>query len=98
MIGGIFHCAVASGNQDIVKMMIVRNADVNRIDGYGATPLDVATTFGDVSMMQLLVNSGSDTSKRNRDGETALDIATREKLDEPRKYLEQIAEKIKKAN
>jgi ankyrin repeat protein len=98
MIGGIFHCAVASGNQDIVKMMIVRSADVNRIDGYGMTPLDVATTGGDVSMMQLLVNNSSDISKRNRDGETALDITIREKLDEPRKYLEQIAEKIKKTN
>jgi hypothetical protein len=95
MIGGIFHCAVASGNQDIVKMMIVRSADVNRIDGYGATPLDVATIFGNVSMMQLLVDNGADISKRNRDGKTALDIAIQEKLDDPRKYLEQLMQKIK---
>ena len=79
-------------------MMIARGADVNRIDGYETTPLDVATTGGDVPMMQLLVNNGSDISKRDRNGNTALDVATREKLDEPRKYLEQIAEKIKKTN
>jgi ankyrin repeat protein len=98
MIGGVFHCAVASGNQDIVKMMIMHGADVNRIDGYGTTPLDVATTGGDVPMMQLLVNNGSDISKRNRDDETALDIAIREKLDAPRKWLEQVVDKIEKIN
>jgi ankyrin repeat protein len=96
MIGGVFHCAVASGNQDIVKMMIACGADVNRIDGYGTTPLDVATAAGDVPMMQLLVENGSDISKRDRNGNTALDVATHEKLDEPRKYLEQAAQKIKK--
>ena len=93
MVGGVFHCAVASGNQDIVKMMITRGADMNRIDGYGTTPLDVATTGKDVPMMQLLVKNGSDMSKRNRSGDTALDIAIREKLDEPRNFLEQIGKK-----
>jgi ankyrin repeat protein len=98
MVGGVFHCAVASSNQDIVKMMITRGADLNRIDGYGTTPLDVATSLGDVPMMGLLVDNGSAISKRNRNGETALDIAIREKLDEPRKYLEQKTEKLQNAN
>lgn len=93
MVGGVFHCAVASGNQDIVEMMITSRTDVNRIDGYGTTPLDVATSGNDVPMMQLLVKNGSNTSKRNRSGETALDIAIRAKLDEPRNFLEQIGKK-----
>jgi len=95
MIGGVFHCAVASRNQDIVKMMIMRGADVNRIDGYGTTPLDVATSDKDVPMMQLLVEKGSDVSKRNRNGDTALDIAIRENLGEPRNYLERIGKTTK---
>ena len=95
MIGGVFHCAVASGNQDIVKMMIAHSANVDRVDGYGTTPLDIATSRGDLEMMRLLVNHGADISKRNRDGETALDIAIREKLDDSRIYLEQLVQKIK---
>jgi len=95
MIGGVFHCAVASGNQDIVKMMIAHSANVDRVDGYGTTPLDIATSRGDLEMMRLLVNHGANISKRNRDGETALDIAIREKLDDSRIYLEQLVQKIK---
>ena len=93
MVGGVFHCAVASGNQEIVKMMIAHHADVNRIDGYGTTPIHVATSRGDVDMMQLLVNRGSDITKRNRNGETALDIAISEKLEVARKLLEHTAQK-----
>src|SRR5438477_5903722 len=43
LIGGVFHCAVASGDSNIVVMMIERGADLNRIDGYGVTPFHVAT-------------------------------------------------------
>lgn len=95
MAGGIFHCSVASGHRDIAKLLINRGADVNRLDGYGLTPLMVAAEFGDVEMMRLLVSNGADISKRSRKGEQAVDIAIRYQRATVLKYLQQVgAEKL----
>jgi hypothetical protein len=75
LVGGVFHCAVASGNTNIVAMMIKRGADINRVDGYGATPLHVATKTDDHQMIQFLMKHGADPNKRNRDGMTPLETA-----------------------
>jgi hypothetical protein len=93
LVGGLFHCAVASGDTNIVLMMVDRGADLNRLDGYGMTPLHVATKQGDLGMMRLLLSHGADSSRRNRQGATALDFAAQAGLDAPRRYLQQIAEK-----
>jgi hypothetical protein len=78
--GGVFHCAIAAGDSNIVLMLISRGADVNRIDAYGATPLHVATRAGDLDMIKLLVDAGADPSKADRDGATPLDWAKEENL------------------
>ena len=93
LIGGVFHCAIASGDSNIVMMLIQKGADLNRIDGYGMTPLHVATRQGDLVMMSLLVTHGADASGRDRDGATALDVATHEGLEAPRRYLRELAMK-----
>lgn len=93
MAGGLFHCAVASGSREIVTVMMRHHADVNRVDGYGSTPLSVATSRGDLEMMRLLVSRGADASKAGRDGVTPLAIAVRENLEAPRRLLEQLTQK-----
>jgi len=85
--GGVFHCVVASGDTNIVLMMIKRGADINRIDGYGGTPLDVAVEFQKVEMIRLLVSQGADVSRRDRKGRTALELAEQENLVGSREYL-----------
>jgi ankyrin repeat protein len=72
-------------------MMIERGADVNRLDGYGVTPLHVATQYGNVAMMRLLVSQGADVTKRDRDGDTALDLAGRDNLEGPKRCLQELA-------
>jgi hypothetical protein len=98
LTGGVFHCAVASGDSNIVVMMIERGADINRLDGYGATPLHVATRQGDVAMMSLLIRYGADPSRRDREGATALDLAQHYDLEAPRRYLQGLLLKKKTTN
>ena len=88
LIGEVFHCAVASGDSNIVTMMIQRNADINRIDGYGVTPLHVAIRVNDLAMMRLLISHGADASKRDRNGVTPLELANEQKLQEAVPHLE----------
>jgi hypothetical protein len=92
LVGGLFHCAVASGDTNIVLMLVGRRADLNRLDGYGETPLHVATKQGDLAMMRLLLSRGADSSRRDRRGATALEVAVQAGLDAPRRYLVQVAE------
>jgi hypothetical protein len=98
LVGGVFHCAVASGDTNIVTMMLARRADVNRIDGYGETPLHVATITGDLQMMQFLVERGADPRKRNRDGMTPLETAKLRDVEEVGRYLEEVGNDTNKEN
>lgn len=98
LIGGVFHCAVASGDSNIVVMMLKRGADIDRIAGYGYTPLQVATRHDQVPMMKLLVGYGADPFRLSREGETALELATKEKLEGPKVYLEELAKMAKLTN
>jgi hypothetical protein len=89
LVGGVFHCAVASGDTNLVAIMLKRRADVNRIDGYGETPLHVATKTGDLQMMRFLIEHGADPRKRNRDGMTPLETAKQRNVEEARRYLDE---------
>ena len=67
--------AVASGNEQIVKLLLEAGANPNLTQQSGITPLHSAAYRGDEKICKLLVEYGSDVMARSDDGRTALDFA-----------------------
>jgi ankyrin repeat protein len=68
----------AIGNRvEMARLLIQRGADVNHVDKKGMTPLLYAASidFGNSAMIDLLLQSGAQTSARTKEGLTALDLA-----------------------
>ena len=55
-------------------LCVERGADVNKsaTDGVGNTPLTLASEFGEVEAVRVLLEAGADVNKRNSDGRTPL--------------------------
>lgn len=77
---GITSVSVAShkGREEIVKMLIAANADVNIDSNNGSTPLIQASHFGHAEVVKLLVKAHALVDKANQKGTTALMRATQE--------------------
>ncbi|CAM9119030.1 unnamed protein product [Discosporangium mesarthrocarpum] len=80
---GITSISVAShkGREEIVKMLIAANADVNIESNNGSTPLIQASHFGEfghVEVVKLLIKANALVDKHNNKGTTALMRATQE--------------------
>ncbi|CRG90969.1 hypothetical protein PISL3812_08017 [Talaromyces islandicus] len=54
------HRAVITGNEDIVKVLLQHQADVNSRDKNGRTALDLAIDVGHVAIVQILLAHGAD--------------------------------------
>ena len=69
--------AVLGNRLEAARLLISRGADVNHLDSYGLTPLEVAASidFGDSRMIELLKKSGAQPDKRDKNGLTALELA-----------------------
>lgn len=76
LIGGLMHCAAAAGQTQIMEILQHAGADLNRIDGNGATPAHVAVKFGQLNSLQWLIGHGADTSRTNRHGLTVAQSVT----------------------
>lgn len=73
---GEFWPAVVSGNLESVKKRIEEGQDLGKMHPqWGATPLAVATIYGQAEVANLLIESGVDVNARNRDMNTALHAA-----------------------
>ncbi|CBN74287.1 conserved unknown protein [Ectocarpus siliculosus] len=77
---GITSVSVAAhkGREEIVKMLISADADVNIDSNNGSTPLIQASHFGHAEVVKLLVNANALVDKANQKGTTALMRATQE--------------------
>jgi len=62
---------------DKVKFLVERGADLNVIDGYGHTPLMIASGYGKMSIVQYLVEQGADIHKKNAKDYTALLLSSK---------------------
>eukprot|EP00833_Pecoramyces_ruminatium_P001730 jgi/Orpsp1_1/1175762/evm.model.c7180000055119.2 len=62
---------------DQVKFLVERGADINVIDGYGHTPLMIASGHGRIKTVQYLVNNGADIHKKNAKGYNALLLSSK---------------------
>jgi len=68
------HSAILGRHKDVVLLLLEHNANVNRRDGNGRTPLHVAVVFGDEDIIRLLISKGADVNAKNNEGETPLHI------------------------
>jgi len=83
-IGTFLHWAAAGGQNEIVKLLIAKGADVNATDGDGDTPLHLAgNTTASTEIAELLISKGADVNAMNLSppgrrigGMTPLDMAT----------------------
>jgi len=71
------HFAVLSGNPDVVQRLMTADADIDRVDVRGMTPLmmAIATDRPDLRIVRMLVDAGASTSLRSTAGETVIDWA-----------------------
>jgi ankyrin repeat protein len=69
--------AAIANRVEMARLVIEHGADLNHVDKYGMTPLLYASSidFGDTAMLDLLLQSGAQTSTRTKEGLTALDLA-----------------------
>lgn len=70
------HWAVHSFKPDIAALLLDRGADVNRrVDYSGDTALHMASRWGLIDIIQILLEHGADITVSNNEGWTPLDIA-----------------------
>jgi ankyrin repeat protein len=75
----IIHSAAASGNVEMVRLLIEKGARVNVVQEGGFTPLHEAAAQDNRAMAELLIKAGADLTARTTNGETAADLATARK-------------------
>lgn len=66
------HCAVMSGEPNVVTVLLDHGADVNARTLSGETPLHRAARAGDVEIVEILLARGADVNAKDDDGETPL--------------------------
>ncbi|KAK1245985.1 hypothetical protein MKX07_005054 [Trichoderma sp. CBMAI-0711] len=75
------HCAIASGNSTLVKLLLERKANPNALDGGGASPLHLAVKGEPEILKELLQfefgDPKIDINLKDGEGRTALYIASR---------------------
>jgi hypothetical protein len=63
------------GENDLVKLLIENNADIELTDKYGFTPFMVAAYNGHMKIVKMLHDNGADIDKQNDNGNTALSLS-----------------------
>ena len=71
------HRAAQGGNVDIVKVLIVKGADVNAKDNDGETALHWAAQEGHFEVAKVLIEKGADVGAKDKNNETAIEVAIR---------------------
>ena len=69
------HYAAASGNNDIVRMLVERAAYIDAESPNKTTPLMMAARGGHIMTVKLLLDEGADATLKNDLGMTAIDFA-----------------------
>ena len=68
--------AIRGGHRSIVSRLLDRNVDIDAIsEDRGNTPLMDAAACGDVDLIRLLIEAGSDLNVKSKNGQTALILA-----------------------
>ncbi len=59
----------------MVKFLINNGADVNLVDKTGSTPLMLAVSGSDISIVTMLLSAGANSEAVNLNGDTAISLA-----------------------
>lgn len=70
------HYAAASGDNEIVKMLMDKSAQLDALSPNGTTPMMMAARNGHILTIKLLLDAGADASLKNQRGMTAIDFAS----------------------
>ena len=84
--------ASGKGNLEIVKILVEKGADVNKVDSSNYTALMWATSGGSygaghLDIVKYLSEQGADLDVRNEDNRTAYDQASGDESEEIQEYL-----------
>jgi len=77
---GCIHLATVGRRHELVTILLVAKASVNKTDNEGTTPLMMASKMGDQPMVEMLLESGAEAGDKNNKGLRALDIARSSKV------------------
>ena len=69
------HYAAVAGNNEIVEMLLDRNADINARAPNQATPIMMAAWGGHIYTVKLLSDKGADITLKNNSGMNVVDFA-----------------------
>jgi uncharacterized protein len=69
------HYAAASGSDDIVRMLLDRNAALDARSPNNTTPIMMAVYGGHIQTVKVLLDAGADATLKNDKGMTAIDFA-----------------------
>jgi ankyrin repeat protein len=70
------HSAIRDGDLDRARLLISQGEDVNKMDGFGYSPLFYAARFGHLRIAEVLMNHGAKINIANSGKATALQIAS----------------------
>jgi ankyrin repeat protein/L-ascorbate metabolism protein UlaG (beta-lactamase superfamily) len=85
--------AAINGNYEIVKELLIRNADINIGDVDNSQPIHLAAISGNVQIAELILASGADINEQDNNGTTPLGFAVgRRQIDMTRYLLEKGAD------
>ncbi|MCB0642846.1 MAG: ankyrin repeat domain-containing protein [Phaeodactylibacter sp.] len=83
------HSAAATGNLNLLKLLVESGAQVNCSQANGVTPLHSAAHLGQLEMVVYLLDRGANPSARMTDGSTPLDLARKDQQEKVVALLEQ---------
>lgn len=69
------HWAALTGNEDLLKFLLMRGADVNHGSGSGITPLHFAVLMQQEAMVRALIDTGAWVNPVTKNGHTPLHFA-----------------------
>lgn len=67
-------CAARSGCDKTSQELLNKEANLDHVNNAGNTPLHIASSNGNVSVVELLLNSGAKVCIHNNQGQTCLDV------------------------
>lgn len=75
VMGSALHAAASRGRLDALKLLLAHGADVNAVEGWGASPLIAAAKSGCTECVTSLLKAGANPDHRDMNGRTALDYS-----------------------
>ena len=72
LTGDTLPCAIASGNQDLILLLLTKGADVNSIGSRGDTPLAAAIRLEDAQILKLIEDRGASVNMNVEDQVSAV--------------------------